>query len=108
MPLRHSEAATERHRRPSSTNMSCSWATESLLTCCLNGKKGGKQRSSRSNRLGRNTSKSMAHVFTDFERWALSLPVPSWNLPALNNPTYLDLIERAEIVCFTGHWYEEG
>lgn len=50
----------------------------------------------------------MAHVFTDFERWALSLPVPSWNLPALNDPTYLELIERASYIGFTGDWKMEG
>jgi hypothetical protein len=50
----------------------------------------------------------MARVFTDFERWVLSLPVPSWNLPALVEPTYLELIERAELVGYTGAWKQEG
>ena len=51
----------------------------------------------------------MARVFTDFERWVLSLPVPSWNLPGVGlNPLYLELIERAELVGYTGAWKQEG
>jgi hypothetical protein len=50
----------------------------------------------------------MAHVFTDFERWVLSLPVPSWELPALVNPSYLELLARAELVGYDGAWMREG
>jgi hypothetical protein len=50
----------------------------------------------------------MAHVFTSFERWALSLPVESFGLPALHDPTYLELIERADTIGFTGAWKREG
>ena len=50
----------------------------------------------------------MARVFSTFERWALSLPVPSWNLPALVDPDYLALIQRAELVGYTGNWKREG
>ncbi len=50
----------------------------------------------------------MARPFSDFERWVLSLPVPSWNLPALNDPSYLELLARAETVGYDGAWMREG
>ena len=39
-------------------------------------------------------------TFSTFERWALSLPVPALNLPALVEPTDLDLMERAVAISY--------
>jgi hypothetical protein len=35
-----------------------------------------------------------------FDRWALSLPVPALALPALENPTEIDLEERAVAISY--------
>lgn len=38
--------------------------------------------------------------FSKFETWALSLPVPALNLPALENPTEIQLAHRAVDIAF--------
>jgi hypothetical protein len=42
----------------------------------------------------------MSVVFSDFEKWALSLPVPSFALPQQCNPTDADLWRRAVEISF--------
>jgi hypothetical protein len=31
-------------------------------------------------------------IFSEFEKWALTLPVPAFNLPALINPSDSDMV----------------
>ena len=39
-------------------------------------------------------------MFTDFERYALSVPVPALQLPRLENPTVDQLAERCLLISY--------
>jgi len=39
-------------------------------------------------------------MYSDFQKWCLCLPVPSWNLAALTAPGLDELKARAELLAF--------
>jgi hypothetical protein len=39
-------------------------------------------------------------TFSPFAQWALSIPVPALNLPALESPTHDDLVRRSFEISF--------
>jgi hypothetical protein len=47
-------------------------------------------------------------IFSEFEKWALTLPVPAFNLPALINPSDSELWRRAVEISYDIARINEG